>query len=991
MGGQTALNCVLDLESHGVLEKYGVEMIGATSAAIRKAEDRQLFREAMERIGLACPYAEQACNVQQAQAIQDRIGFPTIIRPSFTLGGTGSGIAYDIDDFNELCEQGLRLSPVGSVLIEESVIGWKEFELEVVRDKHDNCIIVCSIENVDPMGVHTGDSITVAPALTLSDKEYQVLRNAAIAVLREIGIDTGGSNVQFAINPQDGRCLVIEMNPRVSRSSALASKATGFPIARVAAKLAVGLTLDELNNEVTSVVMTAAFEPTIDYVVTKIPLFNFEKFRQTDTILNTQMKSVGEAMAIGRTFQESLQKALRSLEENLTGLDEIAEITDLSETSKAKLMEKVRQPSPDRLRYVADALRAGVSVDEINVQSGIDHWFLYQIDDLVQEELQLQTSTFEELHRDTLWCLKRKGFSDARLAGLLGTSEGALRAQRIAWQIKPVYKRVDSCAAEFSTRTSYLYSTYETECEAAATTNKKIIVLGSGPNRIGQGIEFDYCCVQAALAIRKEGFESIMVNCNPETVSTDFDISDRLYFEPLTIEDVLSICDLEQPFGVIIQYGGQTPLKLCSALAEAKVPIIGTLPDSIDKAEDRQRFEQLIEQLGLRQPPHCIATNVDDALRLSQSMRYPLLVRPSYVLGGRAMVIVHNAAQLRHHLKETITVSGNAPILIDTFLEDAIEVDVDAVCDGQQALIGGVMEHIELAGVHSGDSACSLPPCSLSKTINETLRSQTKQLALALEVRGVINVQYAIRNEGGEDIVYVLEANPRASRTIPFVSKATGMPLVSLGVQCMIGHQLADLGYPEPPSPLYFFVKESVFPFFRFKGVHPLLGPEMHSTGEVMGIGDTFAKAYYKALAAADNAPPLSGAVLISVCDADKENCIPIADTLAQRGYRIVATTGTAQVLRQYGIGCTLLDETYQKRAHNTTNMLQNGQIQVIINTTGSNQAIADADIIWRTALQYRVPYFTTLEGARAMLKTLTVSDRYAVNAIQTLHRQVNQ
>ncbi len=991
MGGQTALNCALELESEKVLADYGVKMIGATSAAIRKAEDRELFRQAMARIGLECPYSGLARDMQQARAVQSEVGFPTIIRPSFTLGGSGGGIAYDADEFTCLCEQGLSLSPDGAVLIEESVLGWKEFELEVVRDGKDNCIIICTIENVDPMGVHTGDSITVAPALTLTDKEYQRLRNASIAVLREIGVDTGGSNVQFAVNPDDGRIVVIEMNPRVSRSSALASKATGFPIARVAAKLAVGFTLDELRNEITGDLMPSSFEPTIDYVVTKIPKFNFEKFPQTESILTTQMKSVGEVMGIGRTFQESLQKALRSLEQNLTGLDEIVS-TDrtphaLTAASSATLMEGVRRPSPDRLRYVADALRAGFGVAEINRQSGIDRWFLYQIEDLLREEQQLKTLSLAELPRDTLWRLKRKGFSDARLARLLGVSEAKLRAQRIAWDIKPVYKRIDSCAAEFPAATAYLYSTYESECEAAPTANKKIIVLGSGPNRIGQGLEFDYCCVQAALSIHDDGFESIMVNCNPETVSTDFDVSDRLYFEPLTLEDVLAICDLEQPHGVVIQYGGQTPLKLCRALAEAGVPIIGTSPDSIDIAEDRQRFEQLIERLGLRQPPHCIATNVDDALRQSESMRYPLMVRPSYVLGGRAMEIVPDATQLRRYIEKAITVSGTSPVLIDEFLENAVEVDVDAICDGQQVLIGGIMEHIELAGVHSGDSACSLPPYSLSPDITDVLRSQTEQLALALEVRGVINVQYAIRDE----VVYVLEANPRASRTIPFVSKATGVPLVRLGVQCMIGHTLAELGYLRQTQPPYYAVKESVFPFFKFKGVHPLLGPEMRSTGEVMGVGATFGEAYYKALSAVDSAPPLSGTVLISVCDADKKDCIPIAEALRQADYHIVATEGTAQALRLHEVDCTLIDGTYQKRADSATNMLHNGEIQAIIITTDGTQTLVDAAAIWRAALQYRVPYFTTLAGARAMLTTLKVTDRYAVNHMQELHRQISQ
>ena len=986
MGGQTALNCTLDLAHEGVLDHYGVEIIGATEEAINKAEDRELFRQSMAHIGLDCPQAGLVRNMEQAHAVQSTIGFPTIIRPSFTLGGTGGGIAYNHEEFIELCEQGLRASPTTEVLLEESLIGWKEFEMEVVRDSKDNCIIVCSIENVDPMGVHTGDSITVAPALTLTDKEYQRLRDASIAVLREIGVDTGGSNVQFALNPNNGKVIVIEMNPRVSRSSALASKATGFPIARVAAKLAVGFTLDELKNEITDGATPASFEPTIDYVVTKIPRFNFEKFPQTESVLTTQMKSVGEVMAIGRTFQESLQKALRSLETNLTGLDEIIDPDNLSpnvstpDVRLSKLKQELCRPSQDRLRYVADALRAGMSVAYIHQQCGIDAWFLHQIEDLLTEEKRLSERSLSALDHDTLRRLKRKGFSDARIARLLGVTETGVREHRTALGIRPVYKRVDSCAAEFVASTAYLYSTYEDECEAEPTTNKKIIVLGGGPNRIGQGIEFDYCCVQAALAIHDDGFESIMVNCNPETVSTDYDTSDRLYFEPLTLEDVLEICHVEQPNGVIVQYGGQTPLKLCRALGQAGVPIIGTSPDSIDKAENRERFQQLIEQLGLRQPRNRIAFTADEALRLTETLRYPLVVRPSYVLGGRAMEIVYNTTELSHYIHQAISVSDASPILLDEFLGDAIEVDVDAISDGEQVLIGGIMEHVEQAGVHSGDSACSLPPFSLSVKLQSELRSQTEKLALAIGVCGLMNVQFAIQ----AGVIYILEVNPRASRTVPFVSKATGMPLARIGVQCMLERSLSDLGYRET-HPGYYSVKESVFPFSRFPGVDSLLGPEMKSTGEVMGIGSSFGEAFRKALSAAGNALPEEGTVLLSVCDADKTECVHIARMLQQAGYQLAATSGTAQALRAGGLDCILASKVNEKRP-DTVDMLKNGEIQVIINTTEGRQTIADSYTIRRTALQHRVPYFTTIAGARAMAKTLTVTNRYSINRLQDLH-----
>jgi carbamoyl-phosphate synthase large subunit len=982
MGGQTALNCALALDAHGVLEKYGVEMIGASKEAINKAEDRELFNQAMRKIGFEVARSNTAHSMEEAMAAQQEVGYPTIIRPSFTMGGSGGGIAYNKEEFVEICERGLDLSPTNELLIEESVLGWKEYEMEVVRDSKDNCIIICSIENFDPMGVHTGDSITVAPAQTLTDKEYQILRNVAVAVLREIGVDTGGSNVQVAINPEDGRMVVIEMNPRVSRSSALASKATGFPIAKVAAKLAVGYTLDELQNEITGGATPASFEPTIDYVVTKVPRFTFEKFPQADDRLTTQMKSVGEVMAIGRTFQESLQKALRGLEIGISGLDEYVDLS--AEDACEKIQREMRHPGPDRLLYVADAFRNGMTLQEVHEACKIDPWFLAQIEDLVLTEKSLSTKTLSTLKEGELYRLKRKGFSDQRLAKLLDTTESEVRNVRHKQNIRPVYKRIDSCAAEFSSDTAYLYSTYEEECEARVSDKEKIIILGGGPNRIGQGIEFDYCCVHAALALREDGYETIMVNCNPETVSTDFDTSDRLYFESLTLEDVLEIVELEKPMGVIVQYGGQTPLKLARALEAAGVPIIGTSPDSIDLAEDRERFQKLLERLDLKQPPNATARSVEQALNAAKELGYPLVVRPSYVLGGRAMEIVFNEEGLQRYMKEAVTVSNDSPVLLDRFLDDAVEMDVDAIYDGERVLIGGLMEHIEQAGIHSGDSACSLPPYDLAPEIQDKLREQVAKMAEALGVRGLMNTQFAIQG----DEIYVLEVNPRASRTAPFVSKATGYPLAKIAARCMVGQSLVEQGVTEERIPSYYSVKEAVFPFVKFPGVDPLLGPEMKSTGEVMGVGKTFGEAFAKSQRAAGVDLNHSGKVLISIRDADKAKAPDIAKMLVEKKYEIVATGGTARFLKEAGIPCEVVFKVNEGRP-NTVDMIKNDQIQLIINTTEGKKAISDSFTMRREALQHRVTYYTTMAGARAACYALGELEAGDVNCLQDLHKSL--
>jgi len=992
MGGQTALNCALDLAREGVLEQYHVEMIGATHEAIDKAEDRLKFREAMNKIGLEMARSYIARNIEEAYDAQAKIGFPAVIRPSFTLGGSGGGIAYNIDEFKNICQRGLDLSPISEILIEESVLGWKEYEMEVVRDRHDNCIIVCSIENLDPMGVHTGDSITVAPVQTLTDKEYQIMRNASIAVLREIGVDTGGSNVQFAISPEDGRMLIIEMNPRVSRSSALASKATGFPIAKVAAKLAIGYTLDELRNEITGGTTPASFEPTIDYVVVKVPRFTFEKFPQAEPILTTQMKSVGEVMAMGRTFQESLQKALRGLETGVHGLDEQLDPTQnlKSDSVRDVLRHQLHVPGPERLWYVGDAFRAGWSLEDVQHFTSIDPWFLAQIEDLIHEEAVVKVNGISGLDRDRLLALKRKGFSDIRLAHLLHTTEDEIRALRYRNEIHPVYKRVDSCAAEFATGTAYMYSTYEEECESQPTANEKIMVLGGGPNRIGQGIEFDYCCVQAALALREDGYETIMVNCNPETVSTDYDTSDRLYFEPLTLEDVLEIIRIEQPRGVIVQYGGQTPLKLARALEKNHAPIIGTSPDSIDLAEDRERFQQLLHELNLRQPPNRTAksardpANLEEAVKLAAEIGYPLVVRPSYVLGGRAMEIVYDAEELKNYLRDAVAVSNDAPILLDRFLEDAIEVDVDAICDGENVLIGGIMQHIEQAGIHSGDSACSLPPYGLSVELQDQLRDQMTRLAKALNVIGLVNAQFAIQG----DTIYVLEVNPRASRTVPFVSKATSLSLAKIAARCMVGRTLTQQNVTEERIPSYYSVKEAVFPFAKFSGVDPLLSPEMRSTGEVMGVGRSFGAAFAKAQLAAGTDLPSSGMAFLSVRDADKVAIIEVAQGLVALGFKLIATRGTARELLKARIACETINKVMEGRPH-IVDSIKNGEISFIINTTEGRQAIADSFTIRRSALQRKVCYTTTIAGAQATVWALQerqLQNIDDVNCLQELH-----
>ena len=983
MGGQTALNCALDLDRHGVLSRYGVEMIGASKAAIDMAEDREAFRQAMARIGLDTPAARVAHSMEQAHEAQREVGFPTIIRPSFTMGGSGGGIAWNAEEFAEICERGLDLSPTNELLIEESVLGWKEFEMEVVRDRADNGIIICAIENLDPMGVHTGDSITVAPAQTLTDKEYQIMRNASLAVLREIGVETGGSNVQFAVNPENGRLVVIEMNPRVSRSSALASKATGFPIAKVAAKLAVGYTLDELRNEITGGRTPASFEPSIDYVVTKIPRFTFEKFMRSKPVLTTQMKSVGEVMAIGRTFQESLQKALRGLENGLEGLD--PRIAPGSDEALTAVTQELRQPGPERLLWVADGFRAGLDIETLFGHTWIDPWFLAQVGDLVERESAIAGRSLESLDLTELRGLKRCGFSDARIARLCGTDEHAVRQRRRNLGLRPVYKRVDSCAAEFATATAYMYSTYEEEDEAAPGDRRKIMILGGGPNRIGQGIEFDYCCVHAALALRDDGFETIMVNCNPETVSTDYDTSDRLYFEPLTLEDVLEIVETEQPEGIVIQYGGQTPLKLARDLEAFGAPIIGTTPDSIDLAEDRERFQGLINEAGLKQPPNRTATSAEQAFRLAAEIGYPLVVRPSYVLGGRAMEIVYQESELAQYMNEAVKVSNESPVLLDRFLDDAIEVDVDAVCDGEAVLIGGIMEHIEQAGVHSGDSACSLPPYSLAPQVGDRLRAQMREMALRLGVVGLMNAQFAIK---GDDI-FVLEVNPRASRTVPFVSKAIGLPLAKVAARCMAGRSLQDQGCTREIIAPSYAVKEAVFPFIKFPGVDPILGPEMKSTGEVMGIGSSFGEAYAKSQLGAGVELPRGGRAFISVRDEDKAAAPALAQDLQRKGFEVIATTGTAAVLHQAGIDCGIINKVVEGRPH-VVDAIKNGEIDLIINTTEGRQAIADSFSIRREALHHKVCYTTTMAGARATAQALDHLDRVDVRSIQDLHREVS-
>ena len=998
MGGQTALNCALDLHRHGVLERYGCELIGASPEAIDKAEDRQKFKEAMTKIGLGSAKSGIAHSLDEAHTVQQRIqqetgssGFPVVIRPSFTMGGSGGGIAYNREEFEEICKRGLDLSPTHELLIEESLLGWKEFEMEVVRDRADNCIIVCSIENLDPMGVHTGDSITVAPAQTLTDKEYQIMRNASIAVLREIGVDTGGSNVQFSINPADGRMIVIEMNPRVSRSSALASKATGFPIAKIAAKLAVGYTLDELKNDITGGATPASFEPSIDYVVTKIPRFAFEKFPQADSRLTTQMKSVGEVMAIGRTFQESFQKALRGLEVGVDGLDEVS--TDLDD-----IIQEIGEPGPDRIWYLADAFRMGMGLDEIYAETKVDPWFLEQIEELITMEAELKQRKIDSLSAAELRFVKQKGFSDRRLAKLLGVDASSVRSARHRLKVTPVYKRVDTCAAEFATNTAYMYSTYEAEhgeCESNPTNRDKIMVLGGGPNRIGQGIEFDYCCVHAALAMRDDGYETIMVNCNPETVSTDYDTSDRLYFEPLTLEDVLEIVAKEKPKGVIVQYGGQTPLKLALDLEKNGVPIIGTSPDMIDAAEDRERFQKLLQDLGLRQPPNRTARAEDEALKLAEEIGYPLVVRPSYVLGGRAMEIVHDGRDLERYMREAVKVSNDSPVLLDRFLNDAIECDVDCISDGKQVFIGGVMEHIEQAGVHSGDSACSLPPYSLSDETVAEIKRQTAAMAKGLNVIGLMNVQFAIQNVDGLDVIYVLEVNPRASRTVPFVSKATGLQLAKIAARCMVGQSLEQQGILAEVKPPYFSVKEAVFPFNKFPGIDPILGPEMRSTGEVMGVGKTFGEALFKSQLGAGTKLPKTGTVALTVKDSDKAKAVEVAKLLHQLGFPMVATKGTAAAIEAAGLPVRVVNKVKDGRPH-IVDLIKNGEISLVFTTVDETRtAIADSRSIRTSAQAQGITYYTTISAARAVMDGLLASqhggnESLEVYSLQNLHLVLN-
>ena len=981
MGGQTALNCALELDKRGILKQFNVEMIGATADAIGKAEDRKRFDQAMKKIGLDTARSGIAHSLKEAYAVLEQVGFPCIIRPSFTMGGTGGGIAYNTQEFDEICTRGLDLSPTNELLIDESLIGWKEYEMEVVRDKNDNCIIVCSIENVDPMGIHTGDSITVAPAQTLTDKEYQIMRNASIAVLREIGVETGGSNVQFSVDPKTGRLIVIEMNPRVSRSSALASKATGFPIAKIAAKLAVGYTLDELSNDITGGKTPASFEPSIDYVVTKIPRFNFEKFAGCNDRLTTQMKSVGEVMAIGRTFQESLQKALRGLEVGACGFDPKIDNYD-DEKNLSKIRYELQEAGAERIWYIADAFRAGFSLDEIFTLTNIDRWFLVQIEELISLENQLKSQSLASLNSESLWQLKRKGFSDLRIAKLLNVEEQDVRDLRNQYDIHPVYKRVDTCAAEFSTDTAYLYSTYEQECEAKPQfIRPKIMILGGGPNRIGQGIEFDYCCVHAALALREDGYETIMVNCNPETVSTDYDTSDRLYFEPVTLEDVLEIAHVEKPNGVIVQYGGQTPLKLARALEVAGLPIIGTSPDAIDQAEDRKRFQSIVDKLKLKQPVNATVTDIEDAVIKAEQIGYPLVVRPSYVLGGRAMEIVYNEQDLRRYFKTAVSESNNAPVLLDHFLDDAIEVDIDVIADGEQIVIGGIMEHIEQAGIHSGDSACSLPTYSLSPEILDQLRKQAKQLALELNVKGLMNGQFAVK----DNQIYLIEINPRAARTVPFVSKATGLPLAKIAARVMTGQSLAKQNITKEVIPPYYSVKEVVLPFNKFSGVDPILGPEMRSTGEVMGIGNTFAEAFAKAQLGSLSNMKKSGKALLSVRDQDKTRLLEIAKRLIAHGFSIDATFGTAKALQQAGITCQMVKKENEGRP-NIHDHIKNGEYSYILNTTSGRAAIEASKILRRSAIQYKVHYDTTMNAAYATTAALDCDPAQYVVSLQTLY-----
>lgn len=983
MGGQTALNCALDLNRHGVLEKYNVELIGANCEAIDKAEDRELFDQAMQKIGLETPQHGIAHNMEQAYEALEKVGFPCIIRPSFTMGGTGGGIAYNKEEFDEVCQRGLALSPTSELLIDESLIGWKEYELEVVRDKNDNCIIVCAIENFDAMGVHTGDSITVAPAQTLTDKEYQILRNASLAVLREIGVETGGSNVQFGISPENGRLVIIEMNPRVSRSSALASKATGFPIARVAAKLAIGFTLDELRNEITGGATPASFEPSIDYVVTKIPRFTFEKFPEANDRLTTQMKSVGEVMAIGRTFQESLNKALRGLEVGMCGFDPVLNLK-LSD-AKAILTRELTEPGAERIWYIADAFRAGWPLDTVHDLTGIDNWFLVQIEDLIKDEKMLAEKTLQDIDKDMMRKLKRKGFSDKRMSQILEVPELSVQHKRHELGVRPVYKRVDTCAAEFVSTTAYMYSTYEEECEAAPSDRDKIMVLGGGPNRIGQGIEFDYCCVHAALAMREDGYETIMVNCNPETVSTDYNISDRLYFEPLTFEDVIEVVQLEKPKGVIVQFGGQTPLNLVKRLEEAGVPVIGTSPDAIDRAEDRERFQQLIEKLGLKQPPNSTVRSVEESIEAAQKITYPLVVRPSYVLGGRAMEIVYNEEELDRYMHDAVKVSNESPVLLDYFLSAAIEIDVDLVCDGEQVVVGAIMQHIEQAGIHSGDSACSLPPYNLPMDVQDEIRKQVSALALELGVIGLMNTQLAYQ----DGKIYIIEVNPRASRTVPFVSKCIGRSLAKVAARCMVGTTLKEQGFTKEIIPKTFAVKEAIFPFNKFPGVDPILGPEMKSTGEVMGVGVTFAEAYAKAQMGAGETFEIKGNAFLSVRDADKPHIAEVAEKLLGLGYSIVATHGTAAVIEEAGLEVMGVNKVAEGRPH-IVDMLKNDEIQLIVNTTEGKQAISDSSIIRRTALLHDVFCTTTVAGALAVCEALAFGGNMSVYTIQDLHAALN-
>ena len=982
MGGQTALNCALDLNKHGVLSRYSVEMIGADADAIDKAEDRERFDKAMQNIGLSTPNSGIAHNMEQANNVATKFGFPCIIRPSFTMGGSGGGIAYNKEEFETICNRGFDLSPTNELLIDESLIGWKEFEMEVIRDKKDNCIIVCSIENFDPMGIHTGDSITVAPAQTLTDKEYQVMRNASLKVLREIGVETGGSNVQFAVNPETGRLVVIEMNPRVSRSSALASKATGFPIARVAAKLAVGFTLDELKNEITGGATPASFEPSIDYIVTKIPRFAFEKFTEADQVLTTQMKSVGEVMAIGRTFQESMQKALRGLEIGTSGFDPVLVDNDSDILKEVKI--NLVEPGPNRIWYVAEAFRLNMTLDQIYEITKIDRWFLSQIEDLIAEEDALSKLKLEDIEHESILRLKRKGFSDLRMAALLNCAEADVREKRYEFNVRPVYKRVDTCAAEFSTETAYMYSTYEEECEARPSNRDKILVLGGGPNRIGQGIEFDYCCVHAALAMREDGYETIMVNCNPETVSTDYDTSDRLFFEPVTLEDVLEIVSVEKPKGVIVQFGGQTPLKLAKELEAYGVPIIGTTPDAIDRAEDRERFQKMIEKLDLLQPMNATARTVEEAVELSHGIGYPMVVRPSYVLGGRAMEIVYSESELRHYMKNAVQVSDESPVLLDFFLPNAIEVDVDAICDGEEVTIGGIMQHIEQAGIHSGDSACSLPPYSLSQSVQKEMKNICKKMALELGVRGLMNVQLALQ----DDKIYVIEVNPRASRTVPFVSKCIGLSLAKVAARCMVGQSLLDQKFVSEITPKHFSVKEAVFPFNKFPGIDPILGPEMKSTGEVMGVGETFGEAYGKAELGANDEIPDGGRAFISVRDRDKNEVGYLAKNLLSLGFELVATKGTAEIIRKEGHSVQVVNKVAEGRPH-IVDMIKSDSIDMIINSTEGREAIRDSGTIRSSAEQRGIYCTTTVAGGNAACEALRFKGDIKVRSLQKLHSEI--